>query len=266
MKYLKLQDGAQMAYMDKGIDRSNPPIVFLHGFPADHSMWKNQIDELSVRRRVIVPDLRGFGQSPLGEGPHPMETHVDDVLFLLDALGVSHAVLVGLSMGGYVALRALEKTPDRFSKIVLMDTQSPADSDGAKLKRHEAMENIRSKGARAFAEKFAEGAFAPDTWRTRPPWVESFVTGIAALPAANLRAGLFSLLSRTDTTSILSRIRVPTLGIVGEHDRITPPDVMRAMTGQIAGGMLSIIPKAGHFPPLENPDALNPILEEFIAP
>src|SRR5512135_2423281 len=121
-------------YVESG-PPSAMPVVFIHGFPFSHEMWQPQLEAVGKRHRAIAYDVRGHGGSFAGDGQYTIEGHVDDLLGLLDTLKIKKTVIVGLSMGGYIALRALERNPERFRAAVLCDTRSEADTDEGKLRR-----------------------------------------------------------------------------------------------------------------------------------
>ncbi len=136
------------------------PIVLIHGFPFSHEMWSPQIAFLEKKLRVIAYDVRGHGKSDVGDGQYTLELFVDDLIGLLDHLKIEKAVLCGLSMGGYIALRAIERNPERWHALVLCDTSSQADSNEAKLRRAATIRAIKREGVKPFADTFLESAFA----------------------------------------------------------------------------------------------------------
>ncbi|MFB0516427.1 MAG: alpha/beta fold hydrolase, partial [Candidatus Neomarinimicrobiota bacterium] len=145
------------------------PVVFIHGFPFNHRMWQPQLQVLPHRYRAIAYDVRGHGESDVGDGQYTIELFVDDLLVLLDHLEVDKAVVCGLSMGGYIALRAVERQADRFRGMVLCDTKSEADTNESKITRAETMKAVKSLGVTAFADEFVKAVLAPGTIETNPP-------------------------------------------------------------------------------------------------
>lgn len=194
-------------------------------------MWSAQVDSLKNQWRVIVPDFRGFGKSEVGDGHYAIDFFVDDLFALLDApeLGVSGTPLVacGLSMGGYVLLRAVEREPARFRALVLADTKSGGDNDEGRLKRLGAVRKLRKEGAAAYAEGFVDGALGKTTKAGRPEVVKAVKAMTAAQPVAAMIGAQLAMASRTDTTAALAKIWVPTLVVVGEEDGLTPPSPPR---------------------------------------
>jgi 3-oxoadipate enol-lactonase len=241
------------------------PIVFIHGFPLSHQMWNPQIETLQQKYRLIAYDIRGHGRSDAGDGQYLLEFFVDDLIGLLDHLKIDRAVLCGLSMGGYIALRAVERNPQRCRALILCDTRSEADSNEAKLKRAAAIKTVKEKGVKAFADEFIKPLFAPQTFSANPGIVESVRQMIQSNPPAGICGALLALAGRTDTTASLPKISVPTLILVGEHDGLTPPAAAEAIHARIPNSELRIIPNAGHLSNLENPQHFNRHLLEFLA-
>ena len=249
------------------IDEGKPdamPVIFLHGFPFNHEMWKAQVELVSKEHRAIAYDIRGHGKSYIGEAQFTIEHHVDDLIALLDHLKIEKTVIVGLSMGGYIVLRALERNPERFRAAVLCDTKSEPDADAGKLKRFEGMKGVREHGSEVFGEAFAKNVFAPESFTTKPEAVAFIKNIIKATPSLSIAGTLLALAARTDTTPSLSNIKIPTLILVGEKDVTTPPANSQSMHEKIAGSELHIIPNAAHMSNLENPEAFNRHLLSFL--
>ncbi|MFA5974764.1 MAG: alpha/beta fold hydrolase [Elusimicrobiota bacterium] len=240
------------------------PLIFLHGFPFNHTMWQPQFDFLKKDCRVIAYDQRGHGQSETGNGPFTLEFLVDDFFALLDVLTIPKAIVCGLSMGGYVALRAIERDPSRFQALVLCDTRSEADSNEAKIKRASQIKTIQKDGVSVFAEEFLKGLFAPESFRARPEVIDNVRQMIRKNSPLGICGTLLALASRTDTTPSLAAIQVPTLILVGEKDGMTPPSAAGAMQQQIRGSKMHMIPGAGHMSNLENPADFNRHVSEFV--
>jgi len=240
------------------------PIVFLHAFPFHRGMWAPQVQAFSSQYRLYTYDHRGQGESHADDGPFTLEFLVDDLFALLDHWELPRATLCGLSMGGYVALRAMERDPGRISGLVLCDTRSEADSNEAKLKRYSSLKLLRDKGLSAFADENVKALLDPATTAERPE-VARIAREIAHQNSvAGLSATLLALASRTDTTASLFNISVPTLILVGESDRVTPPEAARAMADKIPHAELHVIPKAGHLSNFENSSVFNEHLGAFL--
>jgi len=255
-------DGVRLYYKDVG-SPTYPPIVLIHGFPFSHEMWNPQIELLKSSHRVIAYDLRGQGRSEVGDGQYTVELLVDDLIALLDKLQVERAILCGLSMGGYVALRAIERNTERVSALALCDTKSEADSDETKLTRAASIRAIKENMLEAYADGFLRGALTPLGLKDRRI-VRSARKMISKNQALGLCGTLLALAGRTDTTSFLPRIEVPTLILVGESDKITPPDLSRRMQSLIPKSELHVIPHAAHLSNIENPKEFNRHLLSFL--
>ena len=239
------------------------PVVLLHAFPLNRSMWEPQIAALLGECRCIVPDLRGFGNSPQS-GPYSMDTYADDVIALLDALLIEQAVIAGLSMGGYVALNIWRRHRRRVRALVLADTRAAADTPEATQKRTDLIALARSEGAAAVADKQITGLIGRSTREKQPELVDRIRSLMAGESVEGIVGALEAMRSRPDSTPLLGDIDVPTLVVVGEEDAITPVKGARAMHGAIPGSRLEIVPEAGHLSNLERPAAFNAALSDFV--
>ena len=255
--------GVRLRVVDRG---RGAPLLLVHGFPLDHSMWTAQSEHFSQRYRVIAPDLRGFGGSDVGEGTASMEIMADDLAGLLDALGVdSPVVLCGLSMGGYVAFQFWRKHAARLRALVLCDTRSTADTPEAASARLTLVEHVLRAGTQYLADAMLSRLFAAKTFEDRPQVVECERKNILAASAQGAAAALRGLAARPDVNGLLPRIALPTLVLVGEQDAISTVEEMRAMARAIPAAEFVVIPNSGHMTPLENPAAFNAALDAFLA-
>lgn len=254
MKTVDVRTG-RLAVEDEG---SGPPVLFVHGFPLDHTMWTAQVEALKSRRRAIAPDLRGFGGSGPAGGPATMEIFADEMAGLLDALGVIGPVaFCGLSMGGYVALQFARRHPGRLAKLILCDTRAVADTPEAAKARRELAEKVLREGQAVAAEAMTPKLFGKTTRERRPEVVDAVRRMILSNPPAGIAAALEGMAVRPDMRSFLAEIHCPTLLLVGEEDSISPKEEMKAMAEQIRGSRFVVIPEAGHMAPMEDPDAAN---------
>ena len=259
---IKLND-VYINYVERGVPQGLP-VVFIHGFPFNHSMWEPQMLALPNDIRAIAFDVRGHGDSDVADGIYTLEFFVDDLIALLDHLVLKQAVLCGLSMGGYIALRAMERHPDRFKGLVLCDTQSAADSNEARVKRSASIRAVRTNGVKAFAEGFVKAVFTPQSFESKPGAVDKIRNIIEANAPLGICGTLVALASRTDTTASLSQIKVPTLILVGEQDAITPVAASQSLHDKISGSEMVVIPNAAHMSNLENPEEFNTALLRFL--
>lgn len=256
-------NGVSLNYQERGLPQGLP-ILFIHGFPFDNTMWQPQMMALPQEYRAVSFDVRGHGASEVGDGQYSIEFFVDDLIALMDYLAISKPVLCGLSMGGYIALRAAERHPDRFRALILCDTRSEADSNEAKIKRASQITGIKSSGVKQFAEGFVKAVFAPASFSENPQAVQSIQRVIERTSPIALCGTLLALAARTDTGGSLAAIAVPTLIMVGELDAITPPAASKLMKERIRNSEMHIVPKSAHMSNLENPAFFNEKLMAFL--
>jgi len=256
-------NNATMNYVERGTP-GGIPVLFVHGFPFNLEMWEPQMRALPNHYRAVAYDIRGHGQSEVGDGQYSIEFFVDDLIALLDHLVIDRTVLCGLSMGGYIALRAVERHPERFSGIVLCDTKSEPDTNEGKVKRSASLKAVKFNGVEEFAEGFVKGALAESTFRNNPAAVEKVTAMIKANSPVGIGGTLLALACRTDTSGVLERIAVPTLILCGEHDILTTPKDAESMHRRVKGSVLHIVPHAAHLSNLENPTFFNEKLISFL--
>ncbi len=262
---LAIVNGSNMYYSDVG-DVESPPLVLIHGFPFSSEMWKGQTEMLQNRKlRIITYDLRGHGQSEVGDGQYTIEQFVDDLIALLDYLKITKTILCGFSMGGYIALRAIERNPDRFSALILCDTMSVADSSEAKIRRANSIKLVKNEGVERFSEGFLKAVFAPESFETKHNIINEIKRIVISNSPLGVCGALLAMAGRTDTTDALSKIKIPTLILVGERDLITPPSAAKSMNDRIPNSQLHLVDNAAHMSSLENPNAFNSHLARFLA-
>lgn len=255
--------GASIEYETAG-PRDGLPIVLVHGFPFSRAMWQAQVAALRQDHYVVSYDVRGHGGSDPGDGQYTLELFVDDFIALLDHLKLRSVVGVGLSMGGYILLRAIERHPDRFRGLVLCDTRSEADGNEGKIKRAQQAAAVRADGVEAFGDNFLKAAFHEATFAEKPDAVAGIRAVVRGTSPLAVAGTLIALAGRTDSTPSLFRIGVPTLIMVGRHDALTPPSASQAMKEKIPGAELHVIPDAGHLSNLENPEEFTTHLFNFL--
>ncbi|HKX12949.1 MAG TPA: alpha/beta hydrolase [bacterium] len=260
---ISVLDGYGFHVREQG-EEKGLPLIFLHGFPFSSAMWSPQFEALPPEYRAIAYDLRGLGANDPGDGQYTVEGHVDDLLALMDHWKIPRAVLIGLSMGGYIALRALEREGDRFLAAVLADTRSETDSDPARWRRANQVKQVKAIGSLAFADVLLSSGFAPESFKTKPESVALIRKIIAHTKPLAIAGTLIALAARSDTTSALDKFKLPVLILVGEKDAITPVSAAQSMQRRIAGSRLEIIPEAAHLSNLENPADFNRHLLEFL--
>ncbi|MCS7054162.1 MAG: alpha/beta hydrolase [Ignavibacterium sp.] len=245
-------------------DKEAKPIVFIHGFPYDHSMWKKQINYFSNSYYCISYDIRGFGESRDFDGQHTMEMFVDDLELIIDEMNLQKPVLCGLSMGGYISLRALERFQNKLSAVILCDTRSQADDNQGRLKRASAIKRINSEGHKEFIKEFITNCFGDYFKQNFSEELQSIIEYSQTFDPKGIKGALLAMLSRTDTTSFLEKIEIPILLICGKQDNLTPPSVMRDMYHKIKNSEFVEIENAGHLAPIENPEEVNSAISKFL--
>ncbi|MGA2617812.1 MAG: alpha/beta fold hydrolase [Thermoguttaceae bacterium] len=254
--------GIDWAVWDAG---RGPPLLLVHGFPLDRSMWAGQVAGLARGRRVIAPDLRGFGRSGVTPGIVTVGWHADDLAFMLDALNVTEPiVLAGLSMGGYIALQFYQRHRARLRGLVLCDSRAGADTPQTAAGRRQLADRAEREGPQVWAEMMLPRLLAPATLRHRPELLDRVRQMIVGSDPRGQAATARGLALRPDFTPLLPRIDCPTLLVVGREDTISTPAETRAMAGAIPAAQLAEIDDAGHLSPLEQPAEVNRAIEEFL--
>ncbi|MDQ3570372.1 MAG: alpha/beta hydrolase [Actinomycetota bacterium] len=258
-------EGTTMHYVDTGAAVDGPAVVFLHAFPLHSGMWRPQIDALTPRFRVIAPDLKGFGSSDAPEEPssYSVAGWADDVAGMLAALGLGRVVVVGLSMGGYVAFSLLKRHRRLVSALVLADTRADADSEQVLQRRTDQQQRVRREGTVGVIDTLLETLLSEHSREHRPEVVVE-ARRLMDNPPAGFLGALEAMKSRPDSTAQLEAIDVPTLVLVGAHDQTSPPEVAQAVHERISSSRLEVLPNAGHLSNLEVPDAFNQALVGFL--
>lgn len=249
------------------IETGNPkglPVIFIHGFPFDLNMWIPQIKSIPKKFYTIAYDVRGHGGSDYGDGQYLIEFFVDDLFELMNYLNVQKAVLVGLSMGGYIALRAAEKNSERIKGLVLCSTKSSADDNEIKLRRARQISIVKNVGISRFTEDFLRSIFSEETFLRSPSSIEMIRNIILKTSPLSIASTLIALSARTDTTDFLSKIQIPTLIMIGEKDNISTPLEAEKMKNLISNSLLHIIPNAAHMINIENTVIFNKYLFDFL--
>lgn len=238
------------------------PVLFVHAFPLNSQMWQPQVEDVAHNYKTIVFDLPGFGQSAPPRAEPTMASYAETVAAVLDAAGVDRpAVLVGLSMGGYILFEFFRRFPERVRALVLADTRAQADTEEARHNRLQTAEQVLQDGPRVLAESMPDKLLAPGAdemlrFRVR----EMIFAGSPAGIAGALRA----MAARPDSQPTLETINVPVLVIVGSEDSLTPPADAEAMAEAIAGAELEVIEGAAHLANLERRRAFNAALLRFL--
>ena len=254
--------GATLNVLDIG---EGSPILFVHGFPLDHTMWRFQIAELSKTYRCIAPDLRGFGQSTVTEGKVTMEQFADDLAALLDAMNVTEPVIFcGLSMGGCIAWQFVRRHAQRLKGLILCDTRAVPDPPDVAANRLKMANDVVEQGPTIVANAMLPRLFVAETTQTQPELIEDLRQVILRTNPIGITAAARGMAERADACSWLSAIAVPSLVIVGEHDVISTAAEMRTVAAAIPGSQIEVLPNAGHMAPMENAALTNAAMQKFL--
>jgi len=254
-------DNIKMAYTDVGSGR---PVVLIHGYPFNRSLWNEQIAALSSSYRVIAPDLRGFGESDSSAGVATMNRMAQDVALLLDHLSIARATLGALSMGGYVTLAFYKQFAPRVRALILADTRATPDTEEAKQTRAQQAEKALAEGMAGIADTMLPKLLTPETVSKRPEIVKRVRDMMLKTKPEGAAAALRGMAEREDLTSLLAKITVPTLILVGAEDAITPVADSEKVNELIANSRLVVLENAGHVSNLERTEQFNEALLEFL--
>lgn len=251
----------QLAYTDAGLGM---PVVLLHGYPFNRTLWTEQVSALGNRYRVITPDLRGLGESEAVAGAATMDRMAQDVAVLLDQLEISRAVVGGLSMGGYVALAFYKQFPSRVRALILADTRAQADNEEGKQKRYQQAEKALAEGMAGIADSMLPKLLTPETVSKRPEVVKRVRDMMLKTKPEGAAGALMGMAERDDQTALLAQITCPTLILVGREDPITPVVDSEKMQRALAGSRLVVIENASHVSNLERTEQFNEELVRFL--
>lgn len=257
---ITLVNDTEIAFDDIG---SGLPVVFLHAFPLNRTMWEPQIGALVAEARCIPVDFRGFGDSAASP-PYTMDRYADDVAAVLDALSIERAVVVGLSMGGYVAFALWRRHRARIRGLVLADTRAVADTPDGLEKRREIIRVAETQGSTGVANMQIAGLVGKSTRDKRPDIYDAMHRMMAQGYVEGIVGATQAMMARPDSTPTLATIDVPTLVVVGEEDAITPRKDAEALHRGIPGSRLEVLQKAGHLSNVERPAAFNTVMSEFL--
>jgi 3-oxoadipate enol-lactonase len=254
-------NGVSLAVEVRG---DGPPVLFVHGYPFDRTIWRDQMDGLPGYRR-IAPDLRGMGESDAPDLGYGMSIYADDLAALLDTLGADDVVLCGLSMGGYIIFEFLRRWRHRVRALILIDTRAEADGTEARRARDLAAATAREGGAAAIADQMLPKVLAESTRRHAPDLAQRLHQIMAATPVAGIVGALAAMRDRPDSLGLLPTLTgLPTLVLVGEEDALTPPESARRMAAAIPEARLVVVPGAGHVTPFERPSETTAAILEFL--
>lgn len=244
---------------------SGPAIVLLHSFLCDGEMWSPQINALSGHYRVINVDLRGHGQSGVADAPLDIYDLVADVVAVLDQEGVQNAIWGGLSIGGMIALRAAITVPDRVSHLILLDTHAGTETRFKIAKYKTLVLLAKLLGIRPMLNIVAKLMFGQHTLREQPELVTHWKNKFASMSLVSIQHVVNALCARDSLKKHLAEISQPAMVIVGEEDTSLPPPCSIALAKRLADARLTIVEHAGHLSTLEQPEAVNQAILDFLS-
>jgi 3-oxoadipate enol-lactonase len=259
-RHIKSGD-AEIVYWVLG---DGPSIVLLHPFPANHEFWLPVAETLATRFRVLMPDLRGHGDSEVGSGPATMPKHAADLAHVMDDADVGRAPLIGVSIGGYLLFEFWRKYPGRIAALGLCNTKAAADGGEARNARLEAANDVMERGTEPFFESMIAKVLGRTTRETRPDLVDGVWGMMRKMSPEDVAQVQRGMAERADSVHTLKTINVPTLLITGDEDPMTGVNEAELMHQHISGSELRVIPKAGHYSPWEQPEASTRLLRQFL--
>ncbi len=252
------------AEIDYWVLGDGPPVVLLHPFPVNHEFWLPVSEMLAARYRLILPDLRGHGDSGLGKGPVTMEKHAADVVRVMDDADIGRAPLIGVSIGGYLLFEFWRKYRGRVAALGLCNTKAPADNAEAHVGRLQAANDVIELGTEPFFESMVQRVLGRTTRETRPDLVEVAMRMMRKMSPEDVAQVQRGMADRPDSVETLKTINVPTLLMTGEEDMMTGVYEAELMRQHIVGSRLHVIPRAGHYSPWEQPEQAARLLRQFL--
>jgi 3-oxoadipate enol-lactonase len=255
-------NGHEFSVFDEG---TGAPIVFVHGFPLNHTMWQGQLDAFADSHRVIAPDLRGFGNSGVTEGTATMKQFADDLNAILDALEVTEPITYcGLSMGGYIGWEFMRKYSRRVKSLILCDTRAAADSPEGIKNRHDMAEKVLLFGPVPAVGTMLPKLVSEKTNAERPDVLKRLREMIVGSDKRSISAALLGMAQRPDSSAMLPTLTTPTLVIVGAEDQLTPALEVKQMAEAIPQALFVEISGTGHMAPMEDPQTVNDAMARFL--
>lgn len=262
MAQLTVSNGKIISYHDSG---TGPVILFLHSFGHNKNLWYPQLTHfLELGYRVIAPDMPGHGESSFDPANHTVDSIAESSIELLGKLGVTRAVIVGISIGGYILLKMMARRPDLFSGMVMICTKAEADTDEIKARRRAQIDNIRNNGLQSFVETTAPKRVGPRVVTERP-WVVDWIKLMNYTVSAEANAATLEAMAlKQDDTATLPKITVPALILSGSEDIFIPKESPHNLHKGIKNSVHHVIQGAGHVASLENPTEVNRHMEKFV--
>src|SRR5579864_3318461 len=240
------------------------PVVLLHPFPAHHEFWLPVAEAISARYRLILPDLRGHGDSEIGEGPATMEKHAADLARVMNDADVGRAPLIGVSIGGYALFEFWRRYRGRVAALGLCNTKAPADNAEGRAARLQAADDVMQRGTEPFFESMIPRLLGKTTRESRPDLVEGAMRMLRKMSPEDVAQVQRGMAARPDSVETLKTVNVPTLLITGDEDILTGVNEAQLMQQHIHGSQLRVIPRAGHYAPWEQPEGVAKLLRQFL--
>ena len=254
-------DDAEITYRVLG---NGPPVILLHPFPVNHEFWLPVAEALSTRYRLVLPDLRGHGDSGIGDGPATMEKHAADIARVMDDAQIGRAPLIGVSLGGYALFEFWRRHRGRVAAVGLCNTKAPADGPEARNARLQAASDVIERGTEPFFRSMVPRVFSKSTQAARPDLVEGALRMMRKMSSEDVAQTQRGMAARPDSVDTLKTINVPTMLLTGEDDILTGVNEAELMRRHIVNSQMRVIPKAGHYAPWERPDDASRILSQFL--
>jgi len=241
-----------------------PSVVLLHPFPANHEFWIPVAEELSSRYRLILPDLRGHGESEVGEGPATMAKHAADLARIMDDAQAGRAPLIGISIGGYILFEFWRKHRHRVAALGLCNTKAPADNAEGRAGRLQAANDVLDRGTEPFLQSMVPRLLGKTTREARPDLVDGALGMMRQMSPEDIAQVQRGMAERPDSIETLKTINVPTLLVTGDEDILTGINEAELMRQHISGSQLRVIQQAGHYSPWEQPPEASRLLRQFL--
>jgi pimeloyl-ACP methyl ester carboxylesterase len=257
-----IQSGdAEIVYWVLG---DGPAIVLLHPFPVHHAFWLPVAEGLATRYRVLMPDLRGHGESGIGEGPATMEKHAADIAHVMDDADVGRAPLIGVSIGGYALFEFWRRHRGRVAGLGLCNTKAQADGPEPRAGRLQAANDVLERGTEPFFESMIAKVMGKTTREMRPDLVEGALRMMSEMSPEDVAQVQRGMAARPDSIETAKTINVPTLLVTGDEDRMTGVNEAELMHQHISGSQVRVIAKAGHYAAWEQPGESAKVLRQFV--
>jgi 3-oxoadipate enol-lactonase len=260
MQRIKSGD-AEIVYWTLG---DGPPVVLLHPFPVNHEFWLPVAEALATRYRTILPDLRGHGDSGVGEGPAAMEKHAADIAAVMNHADIGRAPIIGVSIGGYALFEFWRKYRGRVAALGLFNTKAAADSAEARAGRLKVAADVFEHGPEPFFESMIPKLLGKTTRETRPDLIDGVLRMMRKMSPDDVAQVQQGMAARADSVETLKTINVPTLLVTGDEDILTGANEAELMRQHISGSQLQVIQRAGHYAPWEQPDEVARLLRQFL--